>query len=138
MKTSAVVRELLGDGDRTEANPGTFENVLVETSPRATECGADEVVVAVHAATVNYPDLLQTVGGYQHKPNLPYTPGTEFSGIVTMRGSDTQLKVPTTTSPHPPVPITHSIVLQLGDRVAATWPGSMATEVTQIQLGSHS
>ena len=77
--------ELLGDGDNTEANEGTFDNVLVRTGPEL-EPGPGEALVAVKAACINYPDLLQTVGGYQHKPDLPFTPGQEAAGVVTAVG----------------------------------------------------
>jgi Zn-dependent alcohol dehydrogenase len=81
-RTYAVVRRLLGDGDNTQANPGTFENVEVARGPELGACGVGEVLVGVRAACVNYPDLLQTVGGYQHKPRLPFTPGQEVAGVV--------------------------------------------------------
>jgi hypothetical protein len=61
MRTFASVAELLGDGDNTEANDGSFENVLVQTGPDITGCGPGQVIVAVKAACINYPDLLQTV-----------------------------------------------------------------------------
>ena len=48
----------------------------------------DELVVQVKACCVNYTDVLKTCGSYQHKPNLPFVHGTEFSGIVTLVGSD--------------------------------------------------
>src|SRR5688572_5422025 len=41
-----------------------------------------EVRVRVRAAAVNFPDLLQTRGEYQHKPPLPFVSGTEFAGEV--------------------------------------------------------
>ena len=84
-RTYATVEELLGDGDNTEANEGTFDNVLVRTGPEL-EPGPGEALVAVKAACINYPDLLQTVGGYQHKPDLPFTPGQEAAGVVTAVG----------------------------------------------------
>jgi NADPH2:quinone reductase len=40
------------------------------------------VVVDVHAAGVSFPELLQTRGEYQFKPNLPFVPGSEVGGIV--------------------------------------------------------
>ena len=43
---------------------------------------AGEVVVAVKAAGINYPDALIVQGLYQDKPALPFTPGFEFSGEV--------------------------------------------------------
>jgi NADPH2:quinone reductase len=46
------------------------------------EPGPGEVRVKVRAAAVNFPDLLQTRGEYQHKPPLPFTPGMELAGEV--------------------------------------------------------
>jgi NADPH2:quinone reductase len=48
--------------------------------------GAGEVLVQVKAAAVNFPDLLQTRGEYQHKPPLPFIPGLEMSGVVAKVG----------------------------------------------------
>ena len=44
--------------------------------------GAGQVVVTVAAAGVNFPDTLIVQGKYQIKPELPFTPGSEFAGIV--------------------------------------------------------
>jgi NADPH2:quinone reductase len=44
--------------------------------------GAHQVVVTVKAAGVNFPDTLIVQGKYQVKPELPFTPGAEFAGIV--------------------------------------------------------
>ncbi|QDM40280.1 NADPH:quinone oxidoreductase family protein [Altererythrobacter sp. TH136] len=41
-----------------------------------------EVLVRVHAASINYPDLLMTRGGYQFKPPVPFTAGMELAGEV--------------------------------------------------------
>ena len=40
------------------------------------------VVVEVHAAGVSFPEVLQTRGEYQLKPELPFVPGSEVSGVV--------------------------------------------------------
>jgi NADPH2:quinone reductase len=45
-----------------------------------------EVLIAVKAAGVNFPDLLMTRGEYQHKPPLPFTPGMEVAGEVAAIG----------------------------------------------------
>src|SRR5580693_6244277 len=45
-----------------------------------------EVLVEVRAAAVNFPDLLQTRGEYQHKPALPFIPGLELAGVVAKVG----------------------------------------------------
>ena len=48
--------------------------------------GPGEVVIAVKAAGVNFPDVLIIQGKYQIKPALPFTPGYEVAGIVTAVG----------------------------------------------------
>ncbi|HEX4179908.1 MAG TPA: NADPH:quinone oxidoreductase family protein [Caulobacteraceae bacterium] len=45
-----------------------------------------EVLVRTRAASVNFPDLLQTRGEYQHKPALPFIPGLEMAGEVVALG----------------------------------------------------
>jgi NADPH:quinone reductase len=40
------------------------------------------VVVDVHAAAVSFPDVLQSRGLYQFKPDVPFVPGAEVAGIV--------------------------------------------------------
>ncbi|NIJ12480.1 NADPH2:quinone reductase [Saccharomonospora amisosensis] len=44
--------------------------------------GDGAVVIDVHAAGVTFPDLLQTRGLYQLKPDPPFVPGTEVAGVV--------------------------------------------------------
>ncbi|MDE2160025.1 MAG: NADPH:quinone oxidoreductase family protein, partial [Burkholderiales bacterium] len=46
------------------------------------EPGAGELRVAIHAASLNFPDLLVVEGKYQIKPPLPFVPGAEFAGRV--------------------------------------------------------
>src|SRR5437899_2147492 len=40
------------------------------------------VVIDVHAAGVSFPELLQSRGQYQLKPQLPFVPGSEVAGVV--------------------------------------------------------
>lgn len=51
------------------------------------EAAADEVVVAVRACGVNYPDALLVQGLYQDRPPLPFTPGIEFAGDIVVAGA---------------------------------------------------
>ncbi|MGB3149872.1 MAG: NADPH:quinone oxidoreductase family protein [Maribacter sp.] len=44
--------------------------------------GNKEVVVQVKACGLNFPDTLIIQGLYQFKPELPFTPGSDISGIV--------------------------------------------------------
>lgn len=47
-----------------------------------------QVRIAIRAAGVNFPDLLQVAGDYQHKPPLPFVPGFEAAGDVIEIASD--------------------------------------------------
>ncbi len=49
--------------------------------------GPDEIIVEVHAAGVNFADLLMIAGSYQEKPPLPFTPGLEAAGVVAAVGA---------------------------------------------------
>ncbi|MBK7471070.1 MAG: NADPH:quinone oxidoreductase family protein [Betaproteobacteria bacterium] len=44
--------------------------------------GAGQMLVAVRAAGVNFPDSLIIQGKYQFKPELPFSPGAEVAGTV--------------------------------------------------------
>jgi NADPH2:quinone reductase len=46
------------------------------------EPDGEGVVIDVHAAGVSFPEVLQTRGAYQLKPELPFVPGSEVGGIV--------------------------------------------------------
>jgi NADPH2:quinone reductase len=48
--------------------------------------GPGEVLVQVHAAAVNYPDVLIAANRYQVSAPLPFTPGSEFAGVITALG----------------------------------------------------
>lgn len=48
--------------------------------------GPGQVLVAVHAAACNFPDILVCQGRYQEKPALPFTPGLEIAGEVVAVG----------------------------------------------------
>lgn len=43
---------------------------------------AGEVLIAIRAASLNFPDLLIVQNKYQMKPNPPFVPGSEFAGVV--------------------------------------------------------
>jgi len=44
--------------------------------------GPGEVRIAIHAASLNFPDLLIVQNKYQMKPPLPFVPGSEYAGVV--------------------------------------------------------
>jgi len=67
---AAIVRDL-----------GSPEQVLVEDLEIPLPA-AGEVRIAVHAAGISFADVLITAGRYQAMPPLPFTPGTEFAGVI--------------------------------------------------------
>jgi len=89
---------------------GPPESLAIEDLPSPTP-GPGEAVVTVHAASVNFPDVLIIQNKYQLKPPLPFSPGSELSGTVKSVGAGV-----TTVAP--------------GDRVfAITGYGAFAEEV---------
>jgi NADPH2:quinone reductase len=60
---------------------GPPERLRLETFASA-PLAEGQVRVAVHAAGINFPDILMAAGEYQLKPCLPFTPGVEAAGEV--------------------------------------------------------
>lgn len=60
---------------------GPPEALVLENVP-APKPGAGEVLIAVKAAGVNFPDVLIIENKYQFKPPLPFSPGAEVAGVV--------------------------------------------------------
>jgi len=60
---------------------GPPESLVYEDLP-SPAAGAGEVVVSVRAASLNFPDVLIIQNKYQFKPPLPFSPGSEMSGVV--------------------------------------------------------
>lgn len=67
------------------ATPGGPEALKPETRP-VPRPGAGEILVAVAAAGVNRPDVLQRQGGYNPPPGASDIPGLEIAGTVIARG----------------------------------------------------
>jgi NADPH2:quinone reductase len=72
--------------------------------------GPGQIAIDVHAAGVNFPDVLLVQGLYQVKPPLPFSPGLEAAGTVAAIGPGVD-------------------GFKLGDRVAAGIMGSFAERV---------
>ena len=84
---------------------GMPESLVLEEVPGLIP-GPGQVLISVQACGVNFPDTLIIQGKYQFKPDLPFSPGGEISGVVKQVGSDVDS-------------------LKIGDRVIAfsTWGG---------------
>jgi len=61
--------------------PGGPEVLRVAEMPRP-QPGAGELLIRVHAAGVNRPDVLQRRGAYAPPAGAPNTPGLEVAGVV--------------------------------------------------------
>src|SRR3954451_4211769 len=59
---------------------------LPEPEPSHLMTPGSGVIVDVHAAGVSFPEVLQTRGEYQFKPDLPFVPGSEVGGVVRESG----------------------------------------------------
>ncbi|GAB4026034.1 NADPH:quinone oxidoreductase family protein [Spirosoma gilvum] len=60
---------------------GLPDTLVLEDIPSPVP-GPGEVVIQVKASSLNYPDTLTIRNMYQFKPSLPFSPGSESSGIV--------------------------------------------------------
>lgn len=72
----------------------------------------ESTVIKVHAAGVNFPDILFIEGEYQIKPPLPFVPGIEAVGTVTKVGENSRYSI--------------------GDRIVATGIGAFAEQMIAI------
>ena len=60
---------------------GPPESLVIEEIQDPTP-GPDEALVEVCFTALNFPDVLMLEGKYQSKPEFPFSPGGEFSGVV--------------------------------------------------------
>ena len=66
---------------------GPPESLVLEDVP-APQAKPNQVVVAVKAAAINFPDSLIIQGKYQIKPEPPFSPGFEVAGVIKSCGSE--------------------------------------------------
>jgi len=60
---------------------GGPETLVLGELPEPT-AGPGQVVVAVKACSINFPDTLMIVDKYQFKPPRPFAPGGEIAGVI--------------------------------------------------------
>ncbi|PKP95063.1 MAG: NADPH:quinone oxidoreductase [Alphaproteobacteria bacterium HGW-Alphaproteobacteria-16] len=90
--------------------PGGPATLSLDDLPDPTP-DANEVLIDVRAAALNYPDVLMIQDLYQMRPPRPFAPGSEVAGVVAAVGSD----------------VTH---VRPGDRVIGTSAyGGLATKL---------
>lgn len=66
---------------------GSIEKLTIGEAAAPAAPGPGDVLIDVHAAGVNFADLLMIGGQYQEKPPLPFVPGLEVAGIVRACGA---------------------------------------------------
>jgi NADPH2:quinone reductase len=67
-------------------------HVVVDTDVAEPTLAAGHVLVDVHEAGVNFPDVLMSKGLYQMRPELPFVPGSECAGVVREAGPDSDFR----------------------------------------------
>ncbi|GAA1970220.1 NADPH:quinone oxidoreductase family protein [Nocardioides panacihumi] len=106
--TALVARvHALGSPDQVRLDP------VPVPSPRP-----GELLIAVHAAGVNYPDVLMIGGSYQTRTPLPFVPGHEAAGVVAGIGDGVS-------------------GWSVGDRVAVLAPGAFAEFLVAPAQAAH-
>lgn len=65
--------------------PGGPDTLILQDRPDP-QPGAGEVRIKVAAVSVNFPDLLIIEDRYQYRPERPFSPGAEVSGVVDALG----------------------------------------------------
>ncbi len=66
---------------------GPLDNLKLEAFPDP-KPGPEEVLIDIHAASVNFPDLLVIGGTYQNLPARPFVPGKDLAGTVAAVGAN--------------------------------------------------
>lgn len=94
---------------------GTPEDLVIDDLPDPT-AGPGQLVVRVHAAAVNFPDVLLIAGRYQVRIPVPFIPGSELAGEVIAVGDGTPLRP--------------------GQRVSATTPTGAFAEQALLDAGA--
>ncbi|ANK79373.1 MAG: NADPH:quinone oxidoreductase [Rhizobiales bacterium NRL2] len=80
---------------------GSVDDLKVGELP-APEAAPDEVIIDVHAAALNFPDVLMAEGKYQYKGEPPFAPGMECAGVISKLGNGvTGLSVGDRVAAHP-------------------------------------
>lgn len=83
---------------------GDPERALKLAEVEAPVLEANEVIIGVEAAALNFFDILLCRGEYQERPDLPFTPGGEISGTIRDAGEGTGMQAGQRVIATPPLP----------------------------------
>lgn len=103
-------------GNPTEPLGRAQGPLIISHIPTDKPLHPNQLRIKVHAASLNFADALQIQGVYQEKPQIPFIPGNECSGIVIDVGRDVRGFKP-------------------GDRVCAVCQGGAFAEHVDVQAG---
>ena len=68
---------------------GPPSNLVLEDRPDP-QLKPGHVIIAVKASALNFPDVLMIEGKYQSRPDFPFSPGGEFSGVIAAVADDVE------------------------------------------------
>jgi NADPH2:quinone reductase len=122
----------------THDGPSAVEVVDVpEPTP-----GPGQLVLDVHVAGVTFPELLQSRGEYQIKPELPFVPGSEVAGVVRTAPEGSDLKPGDRVAAFPglggfaeTVAVDRAMVFPLPDRVSFPAGAALPMNYLTMQFG---
>lgn len=78
------------DAGKLLDHPIPLRDVLSVEEIEPPTCGPDDLLIETHYAGIQYPDALQAQGLYQEKPDLPYVPGSDLTGVVSEVGANVE------------------------------------------------
>ncbi|CAO2816168.1 unnamed protein product [Amaranthus hypochondriacus] len=83
----ALVVRKLGDPTTTNLSDDKSPIIVAKNEPLPVIKSPTGIRIRVRATSLNYANYLQILGKYQEKAPLPFTPGSDYSGVVEAIGS---------------------------------------------------
>lgn len=83
----ALVVRKLGDPTTTNLSDDNSPIIVAKNEPLPVIKSPTGIRIRVRATSLNYANYLQVLGKYQEKAPLPFTPGSDYSGVVEAIGS---------------------------------------------------
>ena len=104
--------------------------------------GPDQVLIDVEVAGVSFPEVLQSRGAYQLKPDLPFVPGSEVAGVVRSAPEGAAVRAGQRVSAFPGlggfaqvVAASPDVVFPLPDRVSSTAGAALPMNYLTVHFG---
>ena len=104
--------------------------------------GPDQVLIDVEVAGVSFPEVLQSRGAYQLKPDLPFVPGSEVAGVVRSAPEGAAVRAGQRVAAFPGlggfsqvVAASPDVVFPLPDRVSSTAGAALPMNYLTVHFG---